>query len=222
MKPFKSSLTAVLLGLLVTTAISCSAPVKSPESTDTAPTASNPQAAIATETIKFKPGSGAEGFSLKTMPDGAKLVDANDQELARLNVDAQQKIKIKNATDQVLGYVVPEAGYWKIENTDQSQELYILRRQNDGDFKLETGNNQPIYRIKKRDYGFEIESPDKQSLYKVKVKEGKISLRNAQDQTVLSTRAAFRPEAIAAFGFDKLSREQQAALAYAVNRSGGQ
>lgn len=222
MRFLRASLTCVLLGFVTTAVIGCSAPSEPTQSTSTVQTAPSEQAVASTETIKFKRDDGAEAFSFKAMPDGAKLVDAADKELARFNVDTQQKIKIKNAADQVLGYVVPEAGYWKIENAEQSQELYVLRQQDDGDFKLETGNNQPIYRIKKRDYGFEIETPQKQSLYKVKVKEGKTSLRNAQDQTILSTRSAVRPEAIAAFGFDKLSREQQAALAYAVNRSGEQ
>ncbi len=222
MKLLRASLIWVLMSFVATAVIGCSAPSEPTQSASTVQTAPSKQAVASTETIKFKRDDGAEAFSLKAMSDGAKLVDAADQELARFNVDAQQKIKIKNAADQVLGYVVPEAGYWKLENAEQSQELYVLRQQDDGDFKLETGDNQPIYRIKKREYGFEIETPQKQSLYKVKVKEGKTSLRNAQDQTILSTRSSVRPEAIAVFGFDKLSPEQQAALAYAVNRSGGQ
>jgi hypothetical protein len=96
-----------------------------------------------------------------------------------------------------------------------------MQRQDDGDYKLEDGANKQIYTIKVRDYGFEIETPQKQSLYKVKVKEGKISLRNASEQTVFSTKSKFLPIAVACFGFDVLSREQQAALAYAVNLSGG-
>src|SRR6476469_4466678 len=192
----------------------------SPESAPVA-TASKP-ATSASESIKFKQENGTEAFVLKFMPDGAKLVDGKNQELARFNVDSQRKVKIKNAADQVLGYVVPENGYWKLENSDQSQELYVMRRQADGDYKLETGKNQPVYRIKARDYGFEIETPQKQSLYKVKVKEGKTSLRNANDQTVLSTKSNLAPIAIAPFGFDQLSREQQAALAYALNQAGGQ
>ncbi|HEY9747362.1 MAG TPA: hypothetical protein V6C63_01570 [Allocoleopsis sp.] len=192
----------------------------SPQATTVA-TASQP-ATSASESIKFKQENGTEAFVLKPMPDGAKLVNAANQELARFNVDGQQKIKIKNAADQVLGYVVPQGNYWKLENADQSQELYVMRRQADGDYKLETGKNQPVYRIKARDYGFEIETPQKQSLYKVKVKEGKISLRNANDQTVLSTKSDLAPIAIAPFGFDQLSQEQRAALAYALNRAGGQ
>ncbi|MFE1746708.1 hypothetical protein [Coleofasciculus sp. H7-2] len=177
--------------------------------------------ATSTDKIKFKQEGGTEDFALKTEADGAKLVDGKDKELARFNVDNGGKVKIKNPTDKVLGYVVTKDGYWKIENADQTKELYILRRQNDGDYKLEDGANKEIYRIKARDYGFEIESPDKQSLYKVKVKNGKVSLINAAEKPVFYTKSQVNPIAIASFGFDVLSKEQKAALAYAVNRSGG-
>lgn len=143
-------------------------------------------------------------------------MDAADRELARLTRDDQQKIKIKNAADQTLAYVVPAADHWKLENANQTEELYILRRQNDGDYKLEDAADREIYRIKQRDYGFEIETPTKQSLYKIKVKDGKVSLRDASDQTILSTRSPLSPIAMACFGFEALSREQQAGLAYAL------
>ncbi len=172
--------------------------------------------------IKFKQGNGDEKFSLKLKPNGAKLVDNSDNELARLTTDNNQKIKIKDAADQVLGYVVTQENYWKVENAEQTEELYILRRQKDGDYKLEEGNDSPVYRIKVRDYGYEIETPDKTSLYKVKLKAGKLSLRNATGDTVLSTKSPMSTIAIASFGFDVLTPPQQAALAYALNLEGGQ
>lgn len=179
------------------------------------------QFAVNNETLKFKRDGGTAAFSLKIEANGAKLIDENNKELARLTVDDRQKIKIKNIDDQALGYVVAQDSGWKIKNADQSQELYVLRRQNDGDYKLEDGTDKEIYRIKVRDYGFEIESPTKESLYKVKVKNGKISLRDKSDQTVLYTKSQLIPIAIACFGFDILTQEQQAALAYAVNLTGG-
>ncbi len=178
-------------------------------------------AEVSTEKIKFKQSDGAEKFSLKFKPDGAKLVDSADNELARLTLDGN-KVKIKDAADAVLGYVVSQDGYWKLENAAQSEEMYVLRRQDDGDYKLETGDDTPVYRIKARDYGYEIETPEKESLYKVKVKKGKISLRDTREETVLSTKSAMTPVAMTPFGFDVLTPPQQAALAYAVNLTGGQ
>lgn len=208
---------------LVVLGCSRSSPEANSVSTAPIPTAiadsSSPQAA--TEKIKFKQAGGAEKFSLKFKSDGAKLVDEADNELARLKLDGN-KVKIKDPADEVLGYVVLQAGYWKLENAEQTEELYVLRRQDDGDFKLETGDDAQVYRIKVRDYGYEVETPEKESLYKVKTKNGKISLRDANDQTVLSTKSAMTPVAMAPFGFDVLTPPQQAALAYAVNLTGGQ
>ncbi len=187
----------------------------------TSPIATDSVSAQSTdENIKFKQSDGSEKYSLKLKPDGAKLVDGADHELARLTLDGH-KIKIKDAADQVLGYVVIEDGYWKLENAEQTKELYVLRLQDDGDFKLEDGSNTSIYRIKVRDYGYEIETPEKVSRYKVKVKDGKTSLRNANEETVLSTKADMTSAAMTAFGFDVLTPPQQAALAYAVNLTGG-
>lgn len=174
------------------------------------------------KTLKFKRGSGDDAFSFKIKADGAKVINPTETELARLTVDDGQKVKIKNAQDKPLGYVVKNGNHWKLENAEQSKTLYVLRQQADGDYKLEDSQDQLIYRIKVRDYGYEVETPGKQSLYKVKVKEGKTSLRNAKDETVLSTKDAIAPIAFAAFGFEVLTPEQQAALAYAVNLTGGQ
>jgi hypothetical protein len=170
--------------------------------------------------IKFKQENGSDKFTLKFKNDGAKLIGDKEQEIARFKVD-NGKVKIKTSGEQTLGYIVTESEYWKVENPEQTKELYILRRQTDGDYKLETGDNQEIYRIKKRDYGLEIETPEKKSLYKIKVKEGKTTLQDASGKTVFSTKSPMIPVAIACFGFDKLTLEQQAGLAYATNASGG-
>ena len=117
--------------------------------------------------------------------------------------------------------MVTDAQSWKIKDASQNQELYVLQRQSDGDYKLKSGANQEIYRIKKREYGFEIETPAKQSLYKIKSKDGKISLKNPSGKTVLYVKSGLTPIAIACFGFDALNHEQKAALAYTVNLSEG-
>lgn len=189
---------------------------------DVAPQDPSATVSTANETLKFKHDDGSEAFSLELRADGAKLVDTNEVELARFTLDERQKIKIKDSADRPLNYIVTQSGYWKLENADQTQELFVLRQQNDGDYKLEDGRDRPIYRIKARDYGFEIETPEKQSLYKVKLKDDKLSLRNANDQTILATRSKIAPIVMACFGLDELTPEQQAGLAYALHLSFGE
>ena len=218
-----SSILTLFLGCGPAPQIAEPTPANSPAATDSATnTAADTEPVAAGEKVKFKLDGGDEAFSLKFKADGAKVENADGSELARLKTDETKKVKIKDANEKTLGYVVTKAGYWKLENAEQTEELYVLRRQDDGDYKLETGANQLVYRIKARDYGFEIEAPEKKSLYKVKLKGEKLSLRNSSEKTVLYTKSKFLPVAIACFGFDPLSREQQAALAYAVNASGGQ
>jgi len=177
---------------------------------------------VKADKIKFKTAGGTDLFSLKQQADGAKLIDGNDKEFARIKTDESGKVKIKNASDKVLGYVITQKGYWKIENAEQNKDLYIFRQQNNTDYQLEDAAKKQVYQIKARNNGFEIETPDKKLVYKVKVKEGKTSLRDASDKTVFSTKSDLSPIAFTCFGLDALTREQQAGLAYAVNLAKGQ
>ena len=194
---------------------------KSDLTADSTPKTPKKQKNKKTQKVKFKRGDGSVAFYLQAKNNGAKMVDGNNEELAQLAVDPKQRVKMKNAAGEVIGYIVPGNGYWTIENPKQTREMYILRRQDDGDYKLEDGKSGAIYRIKAHNYGLEIETPEKQSLYKIEVKDKKITLRDAEDKTVLSTESGFSAIAVACFGFEKLNKAQQAALAYAVNLSEG-
>lgn len=185
----------------------------SPQSTSPVKTpASNPDR----ENINFKDGSGARLFEVKFKADGAKLVDADEQEIARFNVDGR-KLKIKLPDDTVVAYVVAKDGEYQIRDETQKVELFELKSQPDGDWKLKDGNDGPLAVIKKRDYGYEIEDGQENSLSKSKLKDGKRSLRNADDRTVLSTRNEVSPLCIACLGLDQIeSLPMRAGLMAAV------
>ena len=68
--------------------------------------------------IKFKTANGETAFSVKPEDDGAKLVGSDEQELARFNL-SDQKMKVKDPDDVVLGYVTFSAGKFKIKNANQ-------------------------------------------------------------------------------------------------------
>jgi hypothetical protein len=221
----KLTLRILFLGLCITSIVACSSGGKTQTKT---PNLNNPPAtsvakvADSTDKIKFKTEGGSDLFALKQQTDGAKLVDGNNQELARIKIDKPGKTKIKNATEKVLGYVLTEKGSWKLENPEQNKALYILKRQSNDDYKLLDSANKEIYHILAGNNGWKIETPDKKLVYEVKVKEGKISLKNPSATTIFSTKSGISPIAFACFGFDVLTREQQAGLAYVVNLTGGQ
>jgi hypothetical protein len=175
-----------------------------------------------TEKIKFRTEFGADLFALKQQANGAKLVDGNDEELAKMRENTPGKIKIKNNAEQVLGYVIREKGLWRLENQVSSASLYTLKRENAASYMLVDATNKPIYHITKQNNSWEVNTANKNLVYQVRIRDGKTSLRNSSATTVFYTRGKISPVAFACFGLDVLTREQQAALAYAVNLTAGE
>jgi len=99
-------------------------------------------------------------------------------------------------------------------------ELFKLQRQDDGDWKLENGQDKLIYKVKRRDYGFEIEDEAENSLYKIKVKDEKTSLRNAVDETVYYTKDPVSALGFACLGFDVIE-DLRIRVALLVSVTGG-
>jgi hypothetical protein len=191
-----------------------------PQPTSLKQQASTPDFVDDIEKIQFKKEDSSNLFVLKEKASSANLVDANNKNIAIIKTEDSGKIKLRNFSDKTLGYVVFEKENWKLENSD-NKELYTFRKQGKKDYKLEDWTNREIYRIKKRDYGFDILKANKKLLYKVEVKEGKTSLRDIDDKTIFSTTSELPAIAFACFGLDALTREQQAALAYAVKLTEG-
>ncbi|UKO97049.1 hypothetical protein [Nostoc sp. UHCC 0870] len=222
----KIGLNFLIAGFLLTSILSCSSnqanqAIPSTPSTSNQPTKTTvTKVNERTEKIKFKTEGGSDLFSLKQLPDGAKLVDKNEQEIARIKTDEAGRIKIKNIQDKVFGYVVTSPGYWTIENPDK-KAIYILKRNSSSNYQLEDVGKNQIHQITTNKTGLEITTPDKKLVYQVRIKDGKTSLRNTSGSTVFSTKSNISPIAFTCFGLDALTREQQAALAYAVNLTGG-
>ncbi|MCR9197771.1 MAG: hypothetical protein NXI04_03910 [Planctomycetaceae bacterium] len=167
---------------------------------------SHPQPpAVALTKIKFKTADGQVSMSLKPAADGAKLVDADERELARYTLRGD-KLKIKNAADETLGYIVAYPDRLKVKDAQQKNDLWQLRRQSDGDWKLEDAKGTMVCRVKKRDYGFEIEKPDDTSLQKVKLKDGKLSLRKSEE-TYLYTKDRMSPAAAACLALEPVESQ---------------
>lgn len=140
------------------------------------------------EDIGFKNGDGEPVYELKFKEDGgAKLVDPTEREIARYTVSAT-KLKVKLPDDSVVAYIVEKSDGFEIRDETQKIELFDMKRQSDGDWKLKTADDTVLAVVKKRDYGFEIEDGDDVSLSKAKLKAGKSSIRNADDETVLYTK----------------------------------
>ena len=158
------------------------------------------------ERINLKNADGKRAFEVKPESNGAKLVSADDKEIARYTA-SEHTLKIKDAADKVLGHIVRHDDAYKIEDADRKQVLFKIAGKENGDWSVENGQQERLYRIKKRDYGFEIESASGESLAKVKHKDGKTSLRNAKDQTLLSTKDHISQLGLACTALDKIASE---------------
>lgn len=182
-----------------------------------APGGEDGEAAVSAPTtgkIELKDGQGTEVLAIKWKDDGAKLVDGQGQELVRLKLDGA-KLKMKGPDDQALGAVSGDAKKLKIKDA-AGNELFVLRRQDDGDWKLESPQDELLAKIKHHTDGWKIEDSQGHERFQVVAREGKVSLRRVEadgkETPVYTTHDKLAPLAIAALALDALSREQQLAL----------
>ena len=156
-----------------------------------------------------------EAFCIKPEHDGAKLVAPGEVELARFTREGN-KLKVKGPDDAVLGFVVAIGDRYKLKDAEQI-DLFEFQQTPGGDWKLKDNNEELLYRIKHRPYGFEIEDASETSLFKIKKDSGKTSLRNASDETILSTKDGLAALAMVAFGLEAIeSLPIRGALATAI------
>lgn len=160
--------------------------------------------------VEWKDGSGREVHALKPKDDGAKLVDATGAEMARYKVSADE-IKVKGPDEKTLGYIDGTGAKIKVKDAEK-RELFILRHQDDGDWKLEDPADKLIYRIKRRDYGYEVHDASDRSLYKAKRDGDKTQLRDPEERTTLYTKDGVEPAAAMGLGFEVLDLPMRAGL----------
>lgn len=170
--------------------------------------------------IKLKGPDGAQLYALKPADDGAKLLGASDEELCRLKLKGT-KIKLK-VGEEVVGYVTSKPGKLKLEDGEQQATHFTLRRQPDGDLKLEGGDGRLVMKLKKRPYGFEAHDAADRSLFKAKLDEGKTKVVDASGATLFYSKDGLRPEAAACLAIERLSIAQRAGLCLALQLGMGE
>lgn len=93
--------------------------------------------------------------------------------------------------------------------------LYTLDREPDGDLELEDATGAELYKVKLRDYGYKVvDREDREQ--KVRAKNGKVSLRDYNGNTVLSTRDTTASLAVACFAFEELPLAVRGAFSLGV------
>jgi|GEM_PF-1860301 len=163
--------------------------------------------------LKFKEDGGRERFSLKPKPDGARLVDAEDRELARYKWKGAS-LKVSGPDDVALGYVVGSAGgALTVRDGEQRHVRYTLARQGPG-WRLNDMKGALLYSVWPEDDGARLQDGAGADVARVKVREGKVSLRDAEGRTLLSTKSLLGAEAAACLAFEPMDLPLRMALLF--------
>lgn len=161
--------------------------------------------------LKFKDADDHERFSLKPKEDGAKLVDGEDRELARLKWKGAS-LKVSSPEDVALGYVMGSAGgAFVVRDGAQRQVLYTLARQGTG-WKLTDAKGELFYTVSQDGDGARIQDASGAEVARVKVREGKVSLKDPGGKTLLATKALVNADAAACLAFEKMDLSFRVAL----------
>lgn len=183
-------------------------------------TASN----IRTQKITFRQPGGEPEFSLQFKSSGGKLLDSAGKVIANLILESDGGIKLTDANNNPVGYVIRSENTIQIEGPKRTKTLFSYVQESNGDALLTRNNGSTVYRLKATDAGYDVES-DKTALYTVIASKGRGQMQTSEGETVMMTDSEILPSAmaqpllqsLAIFGFDKLTQAQQAGLAYALS-----
>lgn len=173
------------------------------------------------DTVRFFAKDGDLLFRLVGVEDGIDVEDGRGERLLALRLRGE-RLLVEDAHARRLGAVVPpdiDSGI-RIVTAGSDVELFELRIEPDGDLQLTRRGHELVYAIKKRDYGYKIVEASGRVESKIRVSEGKISARDVNGVTFLSTRDALAPEAAAAITLEQVPFPYAVALAVAVAQWG--
>jgi hypothetical protein len=166
--------------------------------------------------LKVREAGGREVFTIKWEASGAKLVDPGERELARLKPHGD-RLKIEDAHDALVGEVSGDAGKLSIKDVEKNV-VFVLRRQADGDYKLEDGHDGLLAKLERKGPdSVRVEDAAGKTLFKVKNKHGKVVLTDAAEAPVLGAVGPASLMGFAVLGLDRLSPPQKAAIFYRLD-----
>lgn len=174
---------------------------------------------VLTEPLEFQVATRPDALVIQPQTTGARVVTSQGIQLAQLTI-AGDKLKLTNAIGQHVANVVIYHHAWRLEDPTHTEIITLRRHQVEDRYAFETPMFQPLYRLQADEHGWNLVTPDHQVLYQVQQVEQQLVLRNAGGQTVLTSSGQVSAIALVCFGLDWLTREQQAALAYAVQLVG--
>ncbi|MCI0650819.1 MAG: hypothetical protein L0Z55_02925 [Planctomycetes bacterium] len=160
---------------------------------------------------------GVDGKKLFKLDPGATDVELEDREgndVAEYRIRGDSLAMTSGATTTLFERANDGAILVRAEAASATR--YKLVPEPDGDAILEDYSRNLRLELKKRDYGYKIVDGGGVERFKVRIRDGKTSIRDPNDQTILSSRDELPALAAACFALDGLPCEVQAGLALAV------
>lgn len=140
--------------------------------------------------IEFDSSDPQASLELVPKHQNVELEEADEDIVARYRL-TDGHIEVQTASGAIAGYIGPleqnEPGF-AILKQPGGPALYRLRLEPDGDLKLQDANGQVLYKLKRRDYGLKVVRANDELESRVRIKGEKTSVRNADGETVFSTR----------------------------------
>ena len=168
------------------------------------------------KTITFRHHDRTTEFSLHFKSTGGKLLDHSRAVITNLILQDDGAIKLTDSNQNIVGYISRANDSVHIEDPKRAKTLFLFSTAEDGIALLTRSDGSTVYILESTDTGYTVTS-DKDVLYAVQVQKGKGQLQTTDGQAVIRTDSEITPAALAVFGFDKLTKAQQAGLAYALS-----
>ena len=141
------------------------------------------------ERIDFRNGQGESFAVLERGGAGSRLLDGQGQELARYSPPKKGRVAVRDAGDMVVGWIVIRDDRLQVRAVDGATVRFRFQRRENGNWKLEDGQDNLICRINRRVDGWEVKDPSGDRMARVRKSENTTTVSDGMGKTVASTTA---------------------------------
>ena len=167
--------------------------------------------------MRFEGPNGELAFLLRPAGGAVEVRDGAGQTLAIFRL-RQRGIDIEDIQGRALARAVPpsqERGFSVLDPTVGAPRV-SLHREPDGDIEVRDGDGARLYTLKKRSYGFKVLLASGEVESRVRSGDRKVSIRDREGVTLLSTRDPLPADAAAALSLERVPFDWAAGLAIAM------
>ena len=141
------------------------------------------------ERIDFQDGQGKPFVVLERGGAGSRLLDGQGQELARYSPPAKGRVAVRDADNMVVGWIVIRDDRLQVRAVDGATIRFRFQRRENGNWKLEDGQDNLICKINRRVDGWEVKNPSGERMARVRKSENATTVSDGMGKTLASTTA---------------------------------